>query len=693
MTAAQQEQAVDRPDIDALSVEIPRRMKDAPRWLVWRQEPGPKKPRKVPYYADGTPRRGTLDSGADHARLVTFDAMLAALGTGRYTGAGFALGPDGTGNAWQGIDLDHTDTRPELAALIDQLPGYVERSPSGTGVHAIGYGRPVPSMGSNASGIEVYAAGRFFTVTGDAIGGDIEDLSGFIVGTLAPLHQPKTNGHREEKPRGFETVTPDIVADLRSALAHLRSDDRETWVRIGQALCGLGDTGRGLWLEWSQGSEKYDAADAARVWASFTGDRSGYQAVFKAAQTAGWVNPRSNVVKLRPRAKQAAEHQAPHVYGDWRDQLIVKHGTDGSARVLCRVHNLILVLANASEWKGRVRFNEFSGRIAIDGVDADDVTPVEIKAAIERKWIPEKIHTSDVLEALSVVARRSPIHPVRDYLRGLTWDGVERINSFFEDHCGCPRDDYHMAVARSLFVSAVARIFKPGCKVDTMVILQSEQGMGKTRLWLALFGQWCAEVTASLSDKDFYAGLRGIWAADFSELDAFSRAEATQIKRILTAQSDSYRPHYGRTIQVFPRQCIFVGGTNRDDWNNDPTGARRFFPIHVQGPIDIDVVTAARDQLWAEAVAMFDRGETWWDIPDAQQHQEDIYQGDPWEALLDAYLIGRESTTVTAVLGECLDIAAGKQSRADQMRAVAILKRAGWARKRTAQGWLYQKKR
>ena len=144
-------------------------MRAARRWLLWRlihnRDPA-KKSRKVPYYVDGIPRQGTLDGPDDVARLATFEAALGCLQSGGYTGLGFVLGPDGTGNFWQGIDLDDLDAHPGLAELVKELPGYVERSPSGKGVHAIGYGKPFPTLGSNGTGIEAYSAGRFFTVTG-----------------------------------------------------------------------------------------------------------------------------------------------------------------------------------------------------------------------------------------------------------------------------------------------------------------------------------------------------------------------------------------------------------------------------------------------------------------------------------------------------------------------------------------------
>ncbi|KAF1711079.1 hypothetical protein CSC70_03900 [Pseudoxanthomonas kalamensis DSM 18571] len=275
---------------------LPESMRDARRWLVWRSIPVPdKKPRKVPFYANGKPRHGRLDDAADIAQLASFVDACDALASGQYTGLGFALGPDGTGGHWQGIDLDDLPSRPELALLADDgLPGYTESSPSGNGLHAIGYGRPFPALGSNGSGIEAYSAGRFFTVTGEGAGlGEPIDLHDYVTRTLAPRHAPNAAPTPDNV---TEYMDPRTAADLRSALASMRADDRDLWVANGQRLKKLGERGRALWVEWSQQSDKYDPADAARVWDSFTADHTGYQAVFAAASRHGWLNPLSGVV-------------------------------------------------------------------------------------------------------------------------------------------------------------------------------------------------------------------------------------------------------------------------------------------------------------------------------------------------------------------------------------------------------------
>lgn len=283
--------------------DLPETMRAARRWLLWRSEPKSdlaKKPAKVPYYVSGMRRHGELDTPADQAHLATFDEALRTLEGGGYSGLGFALGPDGTGQHWQGIDLDDVPNRPALVLLVDDLPGYTERSPSGTGMHAIGYGRPFDSLISNSSGIEAYAHKRFFTVT--AAGAGLHDpvcLANFVEQRLKPLHSPEQPTTGTERPDSlpYETVAPEVITELRSTLLFMRADDRGLWQRMGHALKTLGNVGRGLFLEWSATSEKFDPASDARTWESFKPSRTDWRAVFAEAQRQGWTNPLSNAAR------------------------------------------------------------------------------------------------------------------------------------------------------------------------------------------------------------------------------------------------------------------------------------------------------------------------------------------------------------------------------------------------------------
>jgi len=295
---------------------LPSAMREARRWLLWRSIPATtpgKKPRKVPYYVCGTPRNGVLDTDADLARLATLDDALAAMSSGSFAGLGFALGPDATGHHWQGIDLDNLPAQPALQHLLDDLPGYTETSPSRAGVHAIGYGRPFATLGSNGSGIEAYSSGRYFTVTADEAGLHAPVcLAEYVERILAPIHRRSaTPAAPSEQP---EFASAQTLAELRSALAAMRADDRDLWVANGQRLKKLGEQGRALWLEWSQQSDKFDPADAAHKWDSFSADRTGYAAIFAEAQRAGWLNPLSNAA-LPTRAPRLVPKQDDPYWG------------------------------------------------------------------------------------------------------------------------------------------------------------------------------------------------------------------------------------------------------------------------------------------------------------------------------------------------------------------------------------------
>jgi putative DNA primase/helicase len=201
-----------------LRQSIPAAMRQARRWLLWRLEDRAGVKAKVPYYASGERRQGTLDTQADWSCLVDFETALKVYESGRYTGLGFALGPDESGHHWQGIDLDHIANNQKLKALADSLPGYVETSPSGDGLHAIGCGLAFRSLGSNDTGIEAYSKGRYFTVTGRAIRGDIEDVAEYVNETLAPLHSTRKAGatSQHEGESFFAKVNTKAMGNFRA---------------------------------------------------------------------------------------------------------------------------------------------------------------------------------------------------------------------------------------------------------------------------------------------------------------------------------------------------------------------------------------------------------------------------------------------------------------------------------------------
>ena len=215
-----------------------------------------------------------------------------------------------------------------------------------------------------------------------------------------------------------------------------------------------------------------------------------------------------------------------------------------------------------------------------------------------------------------------------------TWDGEKRLPSFFEDYCEVPRTPKAAWCGRSLFLSLVARAYRPRVQVDTMVVLVGGEGIGKTQLCRLLGGPWYTSITSSFDNKDIYSSLRHTWVGELGELDALTKAGREHIKALLTTTVDSYRPPYAHNDAVLPRRTVFIGSTNNPRFNLDQYGGRRFIPMSV-GQIDLARIEAVLPQLFAEARVLFQRGENWWAMPPeaAKELHEDLdhaTEEEPW---------------------------------------------------------------
>lgn len=232
-------------------------------------------------------------------------------------------------------------------------------------------------------------------------------------------------------------------------------------------------------------------------------------------------------------------------------------------------------------------------------------------------------------------------------------------------------------------VAMVARIYEPGCKADYMLVFEGPQGVGKSRVCRALGGRWFSDGLPDIRDKDGTQHLRGKWLIEIAELAAIGRAEAEALKSFVSRPIERYRPSYGRNEVIEPRQCVFVGTTNKTVYLKDETGARRFWPVKV-GKIDIEALKRDRDQLFAEAVAAYRAGEQWW--PDSEferrhikPEQEVRYEADPWEQAILEYVAPLSRVRVTDIARDALHIASiGKIGTADQRRIAGVLVSKGW---------------
>ena len=364
----------------------------------------------------------------------------------------------------------------------------------------------------------------------------------------------------------------------------------------------------------------------------------------------------------------------------------LQRGSNGQP--LLNLSNVVSILESDPELAGLVRFDVFLQRMlnkrSQEWSDKDDIA---LTLYIQRQTGLHRIGRDIVGQAVIEVAHKHESNCVREWMDGLRHDGTPRIDQFFSDCLGSDESEYTRAASRNFWISMVARVYKPGCKVDNMVVLEGAQGLGKSTSLRVVGGDWFAEQHESATNpKAFAEILQGKLLVEISEMDAFSRVEVSRVKQTISCSADRYRASYGRYAIDHPRQCVFVGTTNRDDWSRDETGARRFWPITC-GEIRVDVIEANRDQFFAEAVKRHKAGEPHWLMPDEQtrEEQEERYQVDAWQEKI-AEIVKGESGVTTAFVAEKMGIELVRLDRATEGRIGKCLRFMGWGRKRERVG-------
>jgi len=359
---------------------------------------------------------------------------------------------------------------------------------------------------------------------------------------------------------------------------------------------------------------------------------------------------------------------------------------EGNVLLIVEVHNLPVMhnaLTGSVEVCGDLPWEPVTERR--EWTDIDDTN---MAAWVQRtyEFAPGAALCGRCVEAF---ARRQSYHPIREYLKKCMdkWDGIERVKYLFGTYFGADQPpEYLEAVSTEFMVGAVARVQQPGCKVDTIPVVDGPQGVGKSTGFRVLFDPWFTDNIGDIRNKDASTTIKDFWCVEFAELRQFRAADVTEIKDFLTRQVDTYRPAYGRRAVKVPRQCVFVATTNTRDWQKDETGARRYWPITTLGTIDTAKLAADKDQLWGEAMYLYSHGARWYgtvplDIL-AEEH-ESRREVDAIEPAVEQYLIthAKDGVTVGELLKAVLGLDRAAWTRADQMRVSKILTHLGWRRR------------
>lgn len=379
--------------------------------------------------------------------------------------------------------------------------------------------------------------------------------------------------------------------------------------------------------------------------------------------------------------------EAPIPFPDWKARL--QQGERGPKKNLT---NLMHHLRGIPKLGRNLRFNELAQRVEWNEKAIEDFDLIDIRLVIEAEGYQP--NDKDIRGAVERVARETPFNPIVSYLEGLKWDGDGRLGRWMTRLLGAPDTPFVRTIAPKVLISAVARALDPGCKVDTVLVLEGVQGIKKSSAISALFGGEYTAESVSLFDQHnkMVMAMMGAWVVELAEFVAIARSHHASVKGLISMRQDKVVLPYAKMASTHPRRCVFFGTINPDvdGYLTDSTGNRRYWPVAVT-KIDLAAIAKHRDQLWAEAMHRYREGERWWLEEDeevgAQVEQSGREEEDAWvEPLLNKIETkeaeaGRliEELTANDALS-LLGIPIDRRDKRAQMRVAGALKSLGFVR-------------
>lgn len=595
---------------------------------------------------------------------------------------------------------------------------YDEVSLSGNGNHAIfKLTRPLHELlpgitrskgtvklGGADGAVEFFSEPHYVTVSGDVyLGSDkLGDADEVLVeilestGLAALLRKPHASAEAEKGPLPPERRQEELDTATHALQAIDPDVEREVWLQLGMALkAAFQGAGWGPWYEWSARGEKFEQGACEKAWGSFQGTGVGLGTLYHHAREAGWggsakkspLPPRTSAqedfrefvsadhdpVPATP-ARGAVEGDADLVDGspdptepeDYQEgnleawQAIGLHIVTGGSPKNPVVKpsegdaNVGLYLERHGAWKGRLRYNERTMEVELDGSQGGlDLHRLTRHLVWFMHWRRSPSENS-VLNAAMSVAKVRRYDPVRVHLKSLKWDGAPRLS----DLCamtGLEVSEITSRMLRRWCIGAVARAMQPGVEMQNMLVLHGGQGVGKSTFFkkLAMKPEWYTESKVEIGTKDGQLALVRSWIVEMGELSTMAKAQVEETKSFISQSHAEFRPPYGRKTESFPRRCVLGGTTNDDEWMRDGTGSRRFWLIAMEDVGAAHKLTPALvEQIWAEAVVAYRAGERWWDegeeVREVTERNAEHYQSVGLDGLVENALANVKSVGVTS---------------------------------------------
>lgn len=641
------------------------------RWVNWKREANT----KVPYFSKDKKSDSTNSSLWKTFEEAELDANK---GSNNFSGLGIVFTPD---KKLLGIDLDHCLVENEIKhekeeiikKFIDKADTYTELSPSKSGLHLfLEITKPLVLTKNKKEPFEIYTSGRFFTVT--------------------------LNMWKKEK--SVRKISLKEAEELLSIIGY-------PWKSSS--------------LEDSQIVEKMFAAkNGDKIKTLYNGDITAYKNDDSSADMsllgtlAFWTDKNSSQMERLWLNSPLGAREKTQKRKDYRDRTIAKaildcvdtykinydnlnllfslNKKDGYKIFIQNTENICRIFRKHPDFQGKFRLDSFKNKNEIfeDGewkeFEDVDVINIQTKLSIIFSFL-NKVGKEMVSDAMTKVAKEKSIDSAMDYVKSLKWDGTERLASWLTQAYGAPNDIYHIAVGSNWLKGLVKRMVVPGCKFDFVLVLVGSQGLKKSTSLATLIGEkWHLETTETPDRKDFFEQMRGKVIIEFSEAETLSKTDIKKLKAIITTQTDTYRPSYGHYSVDFPRRCVFAMTTNQEEFLKDDTGNRRWLPVECPQAVNLEWITANREQLLAEAYhRVINLNETIYEFPERETkfNQERRRIKDPHTDLVEEWYYNtlsdeerKRGITVHRVYKEVLhgNFISKPISKYDEMQIAGILR-------------------